>query len=76
VKDLKEKKKAFVKIIPQKFADSTHHEYDRLRIFYGNVKGIIEIIIKENNHNIYTDTLKRERGINEIACKLSVKKRS
>jgi len=63
--------KAFVRIKPTKLADSASSEYDLLRVFYGNTDGIVTIVIKTDNIEVLSDTLKRGKGVNEIGCPLN-----
>lgn len=63
--------KAFVKIKPSNVADSASSEYDILRVFYGNTEDTVTVKVETNKHEIFTDTLKRGRGFNEISCHLN-----
>jgi alginate O-acetyltransferase complex protein AlgI len=63
--------KAFVKIRPSNIADSSSAEYDNLRIFYGNTSGLVNVVVKSAEKEIYSDTLKQGKGFNEISCKLT-----
>ena len=51
--------KAFVRIRPSKVADSASAQYDILRIFYGNTQGIVKIVVKADDNELFTDTLMR-----------------
>ena len=62
--------KAFVKIKPSNVADSASSVYDLLRIFYGNTNGSVKILVKGENDYLFSDTLKRGKGFNEIKCRL------
>jgi len=62
--------KAFVRIRPSKVADSSSAEYDILRIFYGNTPGIVHIVVKADDNELFTDTLTKGTGFNEIKCPL------
>jgi alginate O-acetyltransferase complex protein AlgI len=62
--------KAFVKIQPSNVSDSTTAEYDVLRVFYGNTKGVVNFVVKAGDNKIFADTLKTGSAFNEIACLL------
>lgn len=62
--------KAWVKIRPSRGADSASTFYDRLRLFYNNSEGQVDVVISEDDNVIYVDTLSRGDGINEIDCPL------
>jgi D-alanyl-lipoteichoic acid acyltransferase DltB (MBOAT superfamily) len=66
--------KAFIRIRPSNVADSASAEYDILRIFYGNTKGIVKITVKGDGDEIFADTLKKGNDYNEINCHLNRKK--
>ena len=61
--------KAFVKIRPSNIADSASSVYDVLRIFYGNIEGIVNIVVKADEKEIFADTLVRGKGFNELKCR-------
>jgi alginate O-acetyltransferase complex protein AlgI len=63
--------KAFVRIRPSNFADSSSATYDVLRIFYGQAGTRVKILIKGDNRNLFADTLKRGIGFNETRCRIS-----
>jgi len=63
--------KAFVKIRPSNFADSSAATYDILRIFYGNSGIGVKLFIKGDDRILFADTLKRSIGFNEIRCRIS-----
>jgi len=65
-----EPEKASVRIKPSNVADSASAVYDILRIFYGNTEGVVNIVVKGDGIELFTDTLKRGRGYNEIKCPL------
>jgi len=65
-----EPEKAFVRIKPSNMADSTVSRYDLLRIFYKNTQGRVSVLVKGDGNKLFTDTLKRGKGFNEIKCKL------
>ena len=60
--------KAFVRIRPSNMADSSASEYDFLRVFYGNTNGLVNFIVKTDEKEVFADTLKRGKGLNEINC--------
>jgi alginate O-acetyltransferase complex protein AlgI len=62
--------KATVRIRPSKFADSTSSEFDLLRMFYGNTEGVVNFVVKADEEEVFSDTLKRGKGYNEIVCQL------
>jgi alginate O-acetyltransferase complex protein AlgI len=63
--------KAYVKIKPSDFADSTTTKYDILRLFYSNTEDIVKISVKVNDNVVFADTLKRGKGFNEFTCSLN-----
>jgi alginate O-acetyltransferase complex protein AlgI len=63
--------KAFVRIRPSSLADSCSKVYDLLRVFYGNANGKVSIKIKADDIEVYSDTLKQGRGLNELNCQLN-----
>ncbi|HEX7493921.1 MAG TPA: MBOAT family O-acyltransferase [Bacteroidales bacterium] len=63
--------KAYVRIRPSKFADSASAQYDILRIFYGNTIGIVKIVVKADDNELLSDTLKKGSGYSEINCRLN-----
>jgi alginate O-acetyltransferase complex protein AlgI len=60
--------KAYVRIKPSNVADSLSSIYDSLRIFYGNVTDIVKIVVKADDNEIFTDTLKLGPGFMEVGC--------
>jgi len=62
--------KAFVRIRPSKVADSASAQYDNLRIFYGNTQGTVNIVVRADGKELFTDTLMRGGGYNEVKCPL------
>jgi alginate O-acetyltransferase complex protein AlgI len=62
--------KAFIRVEPSRFADSASSEYDRLRIFYGNSGDIVNIVVKADEKEIFSDTLSRGKGFFETGCQL------
>ena len=62
--------KAYVRIRPSKFADSASAQYDILRIFYGNLNGDVNIVVKADDNELLSDSLRRGSGYNEIKCRL------
>jgi len=69
-KILSEPVKAFVEIRPSNVADSSSATYDILRIFYENRNGSVSVKIKGDGEKLFSDTLKRGDGYNEISCHL------
>lgn len=62
--------KAYIRIRPSNFADSSSAEFNYLRIFYGNTKGKVSVIIRGDETKLFEDTLRTNEGYNEIKCKL------
>ena len=62
--------KAYVRIVPSYLADSSSAFYDHLRIFYGNTDDIVNVTVKADGNEIFTDTLVRGKGLNELSCEL------
>jgi len=50
--------KAFIRIKPSNVADSSSSEYDILRIFYGKTEGTVNVVVKAENNELFTDTLR------------------
>src|ERR1035437_6664791 len=70
----REIEKAYIKIRPSNFADSSTSNYEKLRIFYGNTPGKVNISVKGDDDLLYADSLKRGEGYNVINCRLYGKK--
>ena len=62
--------KAFIRIRPSKLADSASSEYDILRIFYGNAEGVVNIVVKADDNEVFADTLRRGNRYFEVTCPL------
>src|SRR5664280_305430 len=62
--------KAFVRIRPSKYADSSSAKFDHLRIFYSNPSGKVSIKVTADNANVLTDSLKKSSELNEVSCYL------
>jgi Predicted membrane protein involved in D-alanine export len=62
--------KAWVRIKPSQYADSSSAEFDLLRIFYSNPSGRVKINITADNTRVLTDSLKKSPDINEVTCNL------
>jgi hypothetical protein len=62
--------KAIVRITPSNVADSSSSVYDFLRVFYGNTEDKVNVIVKADGNQVYTDTLKKGMGFNEFCCQL------
>jgi alginate O-acetyltransferase complex protein AlgI len=67
----KETVKASVRIVPSVFADSAVSEFDKLRIFYKNDHGTVNIKVSEADKLIFQDTLDTSGEIMELAVKLN-----
>jgi len=65
-----EPEKATVRIRPSNLADSASSVYDKLRIFYGNNPGTVILSVKTDGNEVFTDTLRRGKGVFEINCSL------
>jgi len=63
--------KAFVRIKPSNVADSASSTYDILRVFYENLEGTVNLVVKADDDEVFSDTLQRGKGFNEIACQLN-----
>jgi alginate O-acetyltransferase complex protein AlgI len=63
--------KAFVRIRPSNFADSSSSNYDILRIFYGNAGTGINVVVRGDGRKIFADTLQRGIGFKEIRSEIS-----
>jgi len=63
--------KAFVRIKPSNFADSASAFYDILRLFYGNLEGVVKLTVKTDGNKLFADTLRKGKGLNEITCQLN-----
>lgn len=66
--------RAWVRIVPSKFADSSESKYEWLRIFYGKSTVPVKIVVKGENLLLYTDTLRAGPGVYEFRCPLFNKK--
>jgi D-alanyl-lipoteichoic acid acyltransferase DltB (MBOAT superfamily)/lysophospholipase L1-like esterase len=62
--------KAWVRIRPSQFADSSSAEYDLLRIFYSNPAGKVWYNVTADNIRVLTDSLKISSEVNEADCRL------
>jgi alginate O-acetyltransferase complex protein AlgI len=63
--------KAYVRIRPSVFADSSAMFFDNLRILYGNREGSVNIVVKVDDYQVFADSLKKGGGVNEISCRLN-----
>ncbi len=63
--------KAFVRIRPSSMADSSSKVYDLLRVFYGSAHGKVNIKVTADDIEVFSDTLKQGRGLNELNCQLN-----
>jgi alginate O-acetyltransferase complex protein AlgI len=62
--------RAWVRIVPSKFADSTTSRYDFLRILYRNPVGKVKVDVKAGNLTVITDTLTVSPDLQEYRCPL------
>lgn len=62
--------KAWIRIVPSMFADSSSSKYEYLRIFYSNSKGPVQITVRPDTYSVLTDTLKTGEEVNEFTCPL------
>jgi D-alanyl-lipoteichoic acid acyltransferase DltB (MBOAT superfamily) len=62
---------ATVRIRPSNLADTASSVYDLLRIFYGNTKGAVSVVVKADDNEVFTGMLNNGKGFNEITCKLN-----
>jgi hypothetical protein len=62
--------KAFVRIVPSQFADSAVSDFEKLRLFYRNTDGNVNIAIFADGKIILKDTLKPFPGVRELNCTL------
>jgi alginate O-acetyltransferase complex protein AlgI len=65
-----EKEKAFVRIIPSQLSDSAAADFENLRIFYGNVSGQVNVVVKGGGNELLSDSLKMGSGVKELNCRL------
>jgi len=63
--------KAYVRIKPSNFADSSSAKYEILRIFYGNAGTGIKVVIRGDGRKIFADTLQSGKGFKEIRSGIS-----
>jgi alginate O-acetyltransferase complex protein AlgI len=70
----REIKKAYIRIQPSTFADSAAADFEKLRIFYGNTPGVVNIRVTGDNKLLYADSLIRGEGYNEVDCRLDGRK--
>lgn len=62
--------KAFISLRPSNAADSSSSVYEKLRIFYRNSEGQVEISVKGDDKLIATDSLINDGNLNEFSCSL------
>jgi alginate O-acetyltransferase complex protein AlgI len=62
--------KAYVRIRPSNIADSSVSQYDYLRIFYGNAPGPVRVVVRADDNEIFSDTLRTGYGFHETGCAL------
>lgn len=65
------KERAFVRIVPSKFADNTTAIYDMLRIFYGENRDTVSLKIKVYGHYIFAGDLLQGKGVKEISYRIN-----
>jgi D-alanyl-lipoteichoic acid acyltransferase DltB (MBOAT superfamily) len=63
--------KAYVRIRPSSFADTSALFFDNLRIFYSSREGSVNVVVKAGDNQVFADSLKKESGLNEINCRLN-----
>jgi hypothetical protein len=63
--------KATVRIRPSNVSDSTSAHYEVLRVLYSNTEGIVNVVIKADDIEVFADTLCRNKGIQEISCSIN-----
>jgi alginate O-acetyltransferase complex protein AlgI len=62
--------KAWVRIRPSKYADSSTAEFDQLRIFYSSPAGSAHINVIADNISMMSDSLMKSNDICEMTCNL------
>jgi alginate O-acetyltransferase complex protein AlgI len=62
--------KASVRIQPSPYADSLAGLYDRLRIFYGKTRGLIDLSVSADGKLVLKDSLRSRKEMQEISCSL------
>jgi alginate O-acetyltransferase complex protein AlgI len=60
--------KAYVRIRPSNYSDSSASYYERIRIFYSLRKGKVKINIKTDDNQLFADTLTSGEGVHEVVC--------
>jgi alginate O-acetyltransferase complex protein AlgI len=63
--------KAWVRIRPSQYADSTSAQYDILRVFYSNPSGRVTINVTADDKRVLTDSLKTGTEVKELTCGLA-----
>ena len=65
-----EPEKAFVRIIPSRLADTSAAIYEKLRLFYGDTYGTVNVVVKADEKVIYSGLLQYGKGIREMDIRL------
>ncbi len=63
--------KAWVRIKPSNYADSSVSKYELLRLFYGNSNGNVNYTIKGDGVELLSGLLASGSGFNEVSCSLN-----
>ena len=66
-----EPEKAFIRITPSQFSDTTTADYDKLRLFYGKEHGLINVVILADGKEIFADSLEDGEGVRELNITLN-----
>jgi alginate O-acetyltransferase complex protein AlgI len=62
---------ASIKITPSNIADSASAVYDLLRIFYGRASEAVNIVVRSDDEEVLSATLRTGNSVNEISCQLN-----
>ncbi len=60
--------KASVRIKPSIYADKASSAWESLRIFYSLAKGKVKVAVKDNENQLFADTLTTGKGVHELTC--------
>jgi len=60
--------KANVRIKPSVYADKASSSWESLRIFYSLAKGKVRVAVKDDDNQLFTDTLTTGKGVHELTC--------
>jgi len=66
-----EPEKAFIRIIPSQFSDTASADFDKLRMFYSNTQGLVNLVINADGKEIYSDSMKNGKGVRELSLMLN-----